>query len=149
MGVSLLGDHQLGQNDILPVIALSVSLTALFFIVQNYWRKSGTYVRGQFCVTSSAYAEEEYVSSITIENVKDRPVIIFKIYLLIGRNYYLLLNDFDHEPKILKPYETYTDHYSPVDFYSVNMNRIKLTEMLGSNKVKSRIVLTRKYRVKS
>jgi hypothetical protein len=128
-------------KEIIQFIALGVSLIALTFIVQNYWRKSGTYIRGQFCVSSSVWAEEKYVNSLTIENVKDRPVIIFKIYILVGRNYYIELNDFNHEPMILKAYESYTCHYDPVDFYSVSMNRVKMSKMLDSRKTPSRIVL--------
>lgn len=129
-------------KDFIPYIALAVSLTALYFVVRNYWRKSGTHVRGQFCISSSAYAEDKYVSSVTLENFKDRSVIIFKVFLRVGANYYIELDDFEHEPKILKPYESYTNHYGPVDFYCLNMNRIKLNHLLGSKGVKKSLVLS-------
>ncbi|MBC3832500.1 hypothetical protein H8K33_13415 [Undibacterium amnicola] len=129
-------------KDFIPYIALAVSLTALYFVIRNYWRKSGTHIKGQFCITSSAYAEDKYVSSVTLENFKDRSVIIFKVFLRIGANYYIELDDFEHEPKILKPYESYTNHYGPVDFYCVSMNRIKLNKLLGSKKVKKSLVLS-------
>ena len=98
-------------KDFIPYIALAVSLTALYFVVRNYRRKSGTHIRGQFCISSSAYAEDKYVSSVTLENFKDRPVIIFKVFLRVGANYYIKLDDFEHDPKILKPYESYTNHF--------------------------------------
>lgn len=129
-------------KDFIPYIALAVSLTALNFVIRNYWRKSGTNVRGQFCITSSEYAEDKYVSSVTLENFKDRSVIIFKIFLRVGANYYIELDDFENEPKILKPYESYTNHYGPVDFYCLNMNRIKLNKLLGSKGVKKSLVLS-------
>lgn len=123
-------------------IALVISLIALSFAIRNFWRKSGTHVRGSFCISSSAYAEDKYVSSLTIENFKDRPVIIFKIFLRMGHNYYLELDDFESDPKILKSYEAYTSHYKPVDFYCANMSRIKLNTILNSKKVKPCIVLS-------
>lgn len=131
----------MGFKEYLQIFAICISLIALFFVVRNYWRKSGTYVRGQYSVSSSAWAEEQYVSSLTIENVKDRPVIIFKVFLLVGRKYYILLNDYEHDPKILKPYECFTCHYDPVDFYSVSMNRIKMNKLLDSRQAPARIVL--------
>lgn len=126
---------------IISLIALFVSFTALTFIVRNYWRKSGIYVRGQYSICSSAYCQDKYVGSIALENVKDRPVVVFKVFLLVGRNYYIELENFEHEPMILKPYEVYSRKYDPVDFYSVSMRRIKLNDLLDSRKVKSRLVL--------
>src|SRR5690554_7110975 len=100
------------------------------------------HIKRQFCIASSAYAEDKYVSSVTLENFKDRSVIIFKVFLRVGANYYIELDDFEHEPKILKPYESYTNHYGPVDFYCLNMNRIKLNHLLGSKGVKKSLVLS-------
>jgi len=135
-------EYELSLKDFIPYIALAVSLTALYFVIRNYWRKSGTHIKGQFCITSSAYAEDKYVSSVTLENFKDRSIIIFKVFLRVGANYYIELDDFEHEPKILKPYESYTNHYGPVDFYCVSMNRIKLNKLLGSKGVKKSLVLS-------
>ena len=135
-------EHKLSFKDFIPYIALAVSLTALYFVIRNYWRKSGTHIRGQFCISSSAYAEDKYVSSITLENFKDRSVIIFKVFLRVGANYYIVLDNFEHTPKILMPYESYASHYEPVDFYCLNLNRIKLNHLLSSKKVKKHLVLS-------
>ncbi|MBO7928083.1 hypothetical protein J5X91_17760 [Pseudoalteromonas sp. K222D] len=129
-------------NGFIPYIALAISLTALYFAARNYRRKSGIHIKGQFCIRSSTYAEDKYVSSITLENFKDRSVIIFKIFLRVGANYYIELDDFEREPKTLKSYESYTDHYEPVDFYCTNMNRIRLNKLIGSKKVKMNLVLS-------
>lgn len=126
----------------IPYIALGVSLIALSFVIRNYFRKSGIYVKGQFCISSSAYAEDQYVSTFTLENFKDRPVIIFKIFLRVGPNYYIELADFEHDPKILKPYESFAQALEPVDYYSVNMKRIKLNNLLSSKDVKTSLVLS-------
>ncbi len=108
-------------------------------------------MRGQYSVHSSSYCEDKYVGSITLENNKDRPVVIFKVFLLVGKNYYIELENFEHDPKILKPYEVYSNQYDPVDFYSVSMRRIKLNQLLDSKNVKSSLVLATsngKYTVK-
>jgi hypothetical protein len=127
---------------LISVVALLVSLSALTFVVRNYLRKSGIYVRGQYSVCSSSSCQDKYVSGIVLENAKDRPVVIFKVFLLLGKNYYVELESFDEEPKILKPYEVYSKQYDPVDFYSVNMRRIKLNALMESKKVTSQIVLS-------
>lgn len=127
---------------LISLIAIFISLIALTFVVRNYFRKSGIYVRGQYSVCSSSYCQDKYVSSIVLENFKDRPVVIFKIFLLAGRNYYIELEDFDEDPKILKPYEVYSKQYDPVDFYSINMRRVKLNGLLDSKEVRSQIVLS-------
>lgn len=126
----------------IPYIALGVSLIALSFVIRNYLRKSGIYVKGQFCISSSAYAEDQYVSSFTLENFKDRSVIIFKVFLRVSPNYYIELTDFEYEPKILKPYESFSQVLKPVDYYSVNMNRIKLNKLLSSRKINTSLVLS-------
>ena len=127
---------------IFPYIALSISIVALLFVVRNFLRKSGIFVKGQFIISSSAYAEDQYVNRYTIENFKDRSVIIFKVFLRIGPNYYVELSDFEHEPKILKSYESFTQNLEPVDYYSVSMKRIKLNNLLSSKKVKTCLVLS-------
>lgn len=132
----------LSLKDITSIIAIIISLIALYFAVSNYRRKSGTHIRGQFCISESINAEDKYISSITLENFKDKSVIIFKIFLRVGSNYYIEIDDFERAPKILKPYESYTNNYDPVDFYCLNMNRINLNKLLNSKKTKINIVLS-------
>lgn len=127
---------------IISLVALVVSVTALVFIILNYWRKSGIFIRGQYSVISSIQCQDKYVGKITLENVKDRPVVIFKVFLLVGRNYYIELENFEHDPMILKPYEVFSNQYDPVDFYGVSMRRIKLNALFDSPKVQSRLVLS-------
>ncbi len=76
------------------IIVLIVSVFTLIYTVKIFRLKSGTYVRGCFSITSSITCEDKYVGSITLENLKDHSIVIFKIYLLVGRNYYIELEDF-------------------------------------------------------
>lgn len=126
----------------LKELAPFIGLIALYFAARNYRRKSGIHIRGQYCISSAIYAEDKYIGSITLENFKDRSVIIFKIFIKIGHNYYIELNDFESEPKILKSYESFTCNYEPVDFYCMNMSRIKMNNLLDSRNSKINIVLS-------
>ena len=126
----------------IPLIALSVTLTALFFTVKNYRRKAGIFIRGSVNFGSSIYGNDRYVNSIVLENLKDRAATIFGIYVKIGHSYYIELEDFDSSPLILKPFETYQKEYGPIEFYSVNMKQINLDSLIADNSAKKSIVLS-------
>jgi hypothetical protein len=125
-----------------PVIALTVGLTALFFTVKNYRRKAGIFVRGSFGFGSSIYGNDRYVHQIVLENLKDRAVTIFAIYIRIGHSYYVEIEDFEENPLMLKPFETYWKKYGPIEFYAVSMKQIKLDQLIQENSIKKAIVLS-------
>lgn len=129
-------------KEILQPIFFYLPLLAIYIALKNYTRKSGISIKGMYSISSSAIAEDAYVNNIVLENNKDRAVIIFKIFLRVGHNYYIELNDFEHEPKILKPYESFTNSYGPVDFYSLNTHRVNLNSLLTTRKLTARIVLS-------
>ena len=108
----------------------------------NYRRKAGVLIYGNWTMASSRDCNDKYVSSITIENLKDRAITIFAIYLRIGHNYYILIEKYDDVPLILKAFETYTKEYGPIHFYGINSNRVVLDQLLDDSKVKKRIVLS-------
>lgn len=122
--------------------ALVVGLIALFVATKNYRRKSGILIRGSYTSTSSISCEDHYVSSIVLENLKDRAVTIFAIYLRIGPNNYIELETFDEFPLILKAFETYQKEYGPVEFYEFNGRKLAFNELLKANDVKKRIILS-------
>lgn len=125
------------------VVAMIISIIALIYTVKTYLLKSGANVRGSFGMCSSSVAcEDQYVTSITLENLKDRAIVIFKIFLKVGHNYYIEIEDFGGEPLILKPFEAYQKDYGPIDLYSINMNRIDLNDLLGNRKIRKQIVLS-------
>lgn len=127
----------------ISLAALTISIIALVYTVRMHLLKSGSSVRGSFGMcTSSVSCEDQYVTSVTLENLKDRAIVIFKIYLKIGHNYFLEIDDFDNEPLILKPFEVFKKEYDPIDLYSINMNRIDLSDLFNNKKIKKRIVLS-------
>lgn len=116
------------------IVALLVSVTALIYTVKTYLLKSGSQIRGRHSVTSTVYCDDKYVISIYLENMKDRATVIFKIYLLVGRNNYVEIEDFEDTPLIFQPFEVYSKTYDPIYFYAFNINRIKLNDLWSSKK---------------
>lgn len=116
--------------------ALVVSIIALIYTAKTYLLKHGLDIRGFFSICSDIYCEDKYVGGLVIENMKDRSTAIFKIYLLLGHNYYLEIEDFEDAPLILKPFETHSKQYDPVDFYSASTMRIDLNKLWDSRKYK-------------
>lgn len=125
------------------VVALIVSVIALAYTIKTYLLKSGANVRASFGMCSSSVScEDQYVTSITLENLKDRAIVIFKVYLKIGHNYFLEIEDFEDSPLILKPFEAFKKEYESIDMYSVSMKRINLNKLFDNHKIKKQIVLS-------
>ena len=136
----------------LTIVAICISLTALFFAVKNYHRKFGVFIRGSFSIASSIECDDSYVSNIILENLKDRAITIFCVYLKIGHNYYLEIENFEENPLLLKAYEAYQKRYGPIQFYGINVDRINLNVLLKDIKISKQIVLSTsdgKYKVPS
>lgn len=134
------------------IVAMIVSLIALVYTVKTYLLKSGANIRGSYLTCSDRACEDSYINSLTLENLKDRAIVVFKIYLKLGNNYFIQLDDFENDPLIIKPFEVFKKVYDPIDFYSVNTRRISIEELLNNRKVKKYIVLSTsdgKYTVKS
>lgn len=84
--------------------------------------------------------------------MKDRPLVVFKIYIKIGHSYFLELENHENDPLIIPPFEVYKNNYDPIIFYSVNTRRIKIDNILSDEKTKKQILLSTtdgKYKVKT
>ena len=99
-------------------------------------------LRGGYGTTSSIACEESFVSRVVLENLKDRPVTIYGIYLRVGYNIYIVIEDFAAKPLTLKAFETYQNDYGPIDFYSVGTNRIAVGKFLSDRKLKKRLIVS-------
>ena len=122
------------------MVALVVSITALIYTVSSFSRKQGAEIRSFFSVESTMYSKHKHVSNLTLENMKDRSIAIFNIYLQLGLTFYVELERREKDPIILEPFGIYSSQYDPVDFYLVNMRPIDL-DALWTNK-RRRIVLS-------
>ncbi|MGQ4006344.1 hypothetical protein QIW49_07670 [Francisellaceae bacterium CB300] len=132
----------MSNSTIISSVALIISIIALIYTVKTYLLKSGTKIRGSYGMCSDRACKDKYISRITLENLKDRSAVIFKIYLQVGHNYFLEVEDFGDKPLILKPFEAFNKEYGPIDLYSVNMAKIDLNKIFINKKVKKKIVLS-------
>lgn len=123
-------------------ITILIGIVGLFFTWKNYRRKAGILVHGDFQVTSGIYCKDTYVSAIILENQKDRAVTIFGIYVRLGFNYYIEIEDFEDKPLLLKAYESYKQDYPALHLYGYNANRFELNDLFNNKKVPKRIVLS-------
>ena len=130
-------------NDLAPYIALAsfaIAALALVFSARGDRRKSGIDIRADFSVASSVWSSERWVAEVRLENLKDRPVSVYKIYLEVGHGLHVEVEDFTENPLSLNAYSVYQQKYDPVEFYSNGMSRV--TGFLGDKKSRQRIVLT-------
>jgi hypothetical protein len=131
--------------------ALVIAVVALVYTIRTYLLKAGLRLRCSYSIQSTVECEDRFVHSMTIENLKDKSVVIFKIYLRIEPNYFIEIEDFEDAPMILKPFEIYQRGYDPIVYYDLNTKRIKLNSLLGDTNVKKTVVLSTsngKYEIK-
>ena len=126
---------------IIGSLALLVAVGAAWFAWQMFVMKSGLDLRGSYSVHSSVSCDDKYVGSVTIQNLKDRAVVIFKIFLKVGHNYYIELEDFSDHPVTLEPFAVLHRDYEPIEHYSVGIRRVKIDKLLDAKGVQRRLVL--------
>lgn len=133
------------------LIPIALAILSLYLVIKNYRRKSGAYIRGSITPCKSRECDDEYVHEVVLENLKDRSVTLFGIYLRFGYNNYLEIEEFDDTPLTLKPFETYVKSFGPIEFYSVSDRRISLNGLFSRNVKKTLFLATSdgKYKVKS
>jgi hypothetical protein len=116
---------------LVSVIALIVSCIALLYTILTFLLKSGHKLRCDIVICSSIDCTDKFISGIILENLKDRATVIFAIYLQLGRGNYIVIESFDNDPLILKPFEVYRKEYEPLLMYISNSTRIKLNKLLS------------------
>ncbi|OQP49385.1 hypothetical protein A4H97_29060 [Niastella yeongjuensis] len=135
---------------LLALVALIISIIALLYTIKAFALKAGYYLRCSYSTCSSMECDDSYISSLTLENLKDRAAVIFEIYIKLGNNNYLLLEDFKDSPLILKPFEVYHKEYDPILFYSTSLNIIKLNDLFNNRQLKTQVIVSTtdgKYKV--
>ncbi len=126
----------------ISLTAISISTAALVISLRNYLRKSGVFVRGSFSLASSRDCNDRFVSNIVLENLKDRAVTIFGIYLRVGHSYYVELEELEEKPLVLRAFETYRKELGPIEFYAASTNKVDLNDLLADDKVRKHLVLS-------
>jgi hypothetical protein len=85
-----------------------------------------------------------------LENTKDRAITIFSIYLKVGHNNYIEIDNFENAPLIINAFETYKKDYGPVEYYAYNLQRFNIDKLLSDLKANKQLVLSTsegKYKV--
>lgn len=145
--------HTLKELKVPSVVTVCFGLLSAYLGILAYRRKSGAFVRGSFTPCSSRDCKDEFITQVTLENLKDRSVTIFGIYLRIGYNIYVEIEEFRDAPLILKPFETYVKSFGPIEFYASSSRKISINGLLyGNRKIKKHLFLSTsdgKYKVRS
>ena len=123
------------------IVGTSLSLIGLYLGFKRFRLKSGISIRGGYSTSSSVACEDDYICKINLENKKDRAVTIFAIYLRVYPNYFLTVQNFEDSPLILKGFETYQHIFDPIEFYSINSDKVKIGGLLRDRKIKRKFVL--------
>lgn len=130
---------------IVGVLSLIVSIIVLFITYKTWNLKSGQSVRAEYGITSSIAADGPYISKVIIENLKDKELIIFGIYIRFGRNIFIDLLDIDdHYDKyyhILPPLSTRIFELGAPLYYHCSAREVDVESLLRDNKLKGDIIL--------
>lgn len=125
------------------LVALALSGIALVVAFLNFRRKSSLKLRASYTWTSaSVAADDQHISSVSVENLKDRAVTIFAIYLRVGHNYFIEIEDFEDSPLVLRAFETWHKEYGSIEFDGINARRISMNPLFDDKRAKKRIVLS-------
>ncbi len=124
----------------LQALTYFIAPITLSFIALNFWRKNGVRVQGSVSSVQQAGFDDHFFRGLLLENLKDRPVNILNIYIMIGNAYYIEIGSYDDDPLVLKPYEVKKIDLEPVHAYLINMKRVSFNEIIKS--MKSRIIIS-------
>lgn len=143
--------NSLGANDLtiisIRVSAVGVVLSALLAIfgiglaAVQYRLKSSVKISSSFSYMFSGCRYSTYVSSVTLTNKKDKSEAIYGIYLELGHGVYIEIEDLEHKPLVIGPFETITRNYNPVSFYGCNGTKVNIGKDL-TNYSRINIVLS-------
>lgn len=127
-------------------LGLIISVVVLLITLKAYLLKRGQSVRGWIGTSSSFESEESYIRSITIENLKDRELVISEIYVRFGQNIYIdMFNKdglYDNYIHIIPPF-SYKEFLFGPPLVSIENNRIEdISKLIQNRKLKKKIVLS-------
>ena len=123
----------------IATVSSVLALFALFFSVRSDLRKTGIGIRCDFAISSSIATKEQWISKLELQNMKDRSVTVYEIFIELGHGMFVQIEDRTQQPLVLEPYGLFTREYDPVETYVVD-NR-QLIKVLDSVKSRRRVVL--------
>lgn len=143
------------KNNIELIIALCtllITVIVLIYSIASFNQKKGCKIRYGITTSTSFETKDSYISELQLENLKDKTIAIYNVYLRFGSNIYLdLLKHQQHpnsieEPIIIPPYTTIIIGLGPQLFYTDGINRIKNIDFyLRRKNQRKTIVLSTNY----
>lgn len=127
---------------LLYYLPLFVAFIAVLYAYRGDRRKSGIEIRGSYSLVSSISAQDKYIGEIGLQNLKDRAVVIYAIYLEIGYGFYIEIEEFQEQPLVLGPFEASQRKYEAIDMYTSNTRRIQIDRLLDNRRARKRLVLS-------
>jgi hypothetical protein len=126
----------------LTAAGLVAAVIAAVYSILAYRLKTGIEVRGSYSFMRSVAATQPYIHELVLENLKDRAVVLFSVYLELDHGYFLEIEDFADEPLVLRPFEVVRRAYGPINHYSEGMRHIKIESLLDNRKTQRRLILS-------
>lgn len=130
------------STDSVALATLVISAFAALYAWQSVRLKKSVKIQSQIIGGHTPQGfTDKYPRTVLLQNLKDKSEAIFGIYMKVGHNLYIKLEDLQDDPIIIGPFETISRTYGPVSLYGMNMRRLDLNRMLEDPKIKKRIVL--------
>ncbi|WP_422768388.1 hypothetical protein [Pseudomonas fulva] len=120
------------------VLKLIPGTLLLPFSLYLIWKKIGTSASASIQIKHDRLSGSR-VSSITIQNIKDKPLVIRNIYLMIDKDHYLTLKKFD-TPMIIKGLEIANIVPDEVSSYHIGGDEIE--DLFSGRRVLSVFITT-------
>lgn len=128
-------------NLVLTVLSISIALIAGVITCLTYRLKIGQKAKASCVITYSK--DLPYISSVIIENLKDKDLVIHDIYVKFGPDIYVDLLDKDFSDKyniVVPPLGVKEIKFGPVFMYNVSTHRVVVESLFKTTKY--RIVLS-------
>lgn len=127
-------------------LGLIISIVVLLITFKSHLLKRGQSVRGWVETSSSFESEESYISSITIENLKDKELVISKMYVRFGQNIYIdMFNKdglYDNYVHIIPPFSYKEFLFGPPIACVERFSLENISRIISDHKIKRKIVLS-------
>lgn len=134
---------------IISTISLLISTIVLVITYKTYILKYGQKVRGWVGEASSITSDNKYFHTLILENLKDKDLVVFEIYIRFGYNIYLDMLDKDdlneHYFHIVPALSIKEFRFgAPIDYVDGG-NIVNLSDLIFDNKIRKQIILSTNY----